>query len=234
MQKNEQKKEKIFRIIILLLVIIIIILLFFSKFGRINNYPIPTGNVNVFDIDIRCNHPNENIADTSYIDEDGNAIAVLPSFDKEKDSKKFGPVFVDDKNGNYIYQQNLEIFNNAAFDYTNKIAPGVQNTYHFVVHNSSNLNLKYYIEMYEESEYQVNLRYRLKRNENFVIGNDSTWVTVDELKTKLEYISLGSSDSYSLDWKWFDNENNTDTIAGENMRSLYKLNIRFHFEAVEV
>ena len=126
----------------------------------------------------------------------------------------------------------MNIFNNAAFQYTNKIAPGVSNTYHFVVHNSSNMNLKYYIEMYEDSEYKVNLKYRLKRKNSYVIGDDQTWVTAQELKTAFENIADSSSDSYSLDWKWFDDDNLSDTIAGENMKSLYKLNVRFYFEAV--
>ena len=234
MQENEQKKDKFFRIIAILLIIIIIILLFFSRFGRINNYSMPTGNVDVFDIDVNCNHQRDGETDDiTYIDENGNPTAVLPAFDEQKDSKTLGVVFVDDKNGNYVYQKNLNIFNNAAFAYTNKIAPGVSNTYHFVVHNSSDMNLKYYIEMYEDSEYQVNLKYRLKRNNSYVIGNDNTWVTANELKTAFQNISYSSSDSYSLDWKWFDEDNVKDTIAGENMTSLYKLNIRFYFEAVD-
>ena len=255
MQANEQKKDKYFRIITVLLIIIIIILLFFSRFGKINNYPVPTGNVDVFDIDVDIDYANVSHGNTNYNKDTGTDINIgtsysknirtetsdnnqdierkIPTYDKEKDKDVLGRVYVDDKNGNYIYQQNLDIFNNAVYQYTNKIAPGVSNTYHFVVHNSSKMNLKYYIEMYENSEYQVNLRYRLKRNNNYVIGNDNNWVTADELKTAFQNINDSSSDSYSLDWKWFDNDDVADTKAGKNMTSLYKLNIRFYFEAVD-
>ena len=251
MKINEQRREKFFRILIIVLIIIILILFFFSKFGRINDYCMPTGNVDVFDITINCNH-KKNIVDsviarsttttlnsntmtataaaTDSNEEEGTNI---PIYNEDKDKNIIGQVFVDDKNGDYLYQQRLEIFNNAAYQYTNKIAPGVFNTYHFVVHNSSNVNVKYYIEMYEESEYKVNLKYRLKRNNKYILGNENNWVTADELKTSFEYISMSSSDSYSLDWKWFDDKNEIDTIAGENMTSLYKLNIRVHFEALE-
>ena len=223
MQENEQKKDKFFRIITVLLIIIIIILLFFSRIGKINNYPVPTGNVDVFDIDVDIDYADVSHGNTDYNGKTNTDINIgpsysknirtetsnnnqdierkIPTYDKEKDKDVLGRVYVDDKNGNYIYQQNLDIFNNAVYQYTNKIAPGVSNTYHFVVHNSSKMNLKYYIEMYENSEYQVNLRYRLKRNNNYVIGNDNNWVT--------------------------------DTKAGKNMTSLYKLNIRFYFEAVD-
>ena len=263
MQGTEQKKDRFFRIITVLLIIIVLILLFFSRFGKINNYPVPTGNVDVFDIDVDIDYADVSHGSTDYNGRTNTDINIgpsysknaktetsyskktetsdnnqdiekkIPTYDKDKDKDVLGRVYVDDKNGNYIYQQKLDIFNNAVYQYTNKIAPGVSNTYHFVVHNSSKMNLKYYVEMYENSEYQVNLRYRLKRNNNYVIGNDNNWVTADELKTAFKNIKDSSSDNYSLDWKWFDNDNVADTKAGKNMTSLYKLNIRFYFEAID-
>ena len=263
MQINEQKKDSFFRIITVLLIIILIILLFFSRLGKINNYPVPTGNVEVFDIDVDIDYAEVSHGNTEYNGKTNTDINIgtsysknvrteksyskktetsdnnqdiekkIPTYDKDKDKDVLGRVYVDDKNGNYIYQQNLDIFNNAVYQYTNKIAPGVSNTYHFVVHNSSKMNLKYYVEMYENSEYQVNLRYRLKRNNNYVVGNDNNWVTADELKTAFQNINDSSSDSYSLDWKWFDHDDVVDTKAGKNMTSLYKLNIRFYFEAAD-
>ena len=88
--------------------------------------------------------------------------------------------------------------------------------------------------MYEATEYKVNLKYRLKRNNSYVIGNDNRWVTARELKTEFSRINAGTSDNYSLDWKWVyeDGKDKDDTIAGENMTSKYKLNIRFYFEAI--
>ena len=237
MLKDEQKRNQYFRLIVIVLIIIIIVLFFFIKFGRINDYPIPTGNVDVFDIDVDVDYADvsdgKKVDGTETSDNNYDIGKNINRYNAVSDRNILGKVFVDDKNGNYIYQQNLDIFSNAAFKFTNKIAPGVSNTYHFIVHNSSNMNLKYYIEMYEDSEYQVNLRYRLKKKNSYVIGDDNTWVTANELKTAFEYISDSSSDSYSLDWKWFDNNNKADTIAGENMKSLYKLNIRFYFEAVD-
>ena len=234
MKGNEQKKDKFFRILTIVLIIIICILLFFTNFGKINNYLLPTGNVDVFNIDINCkSKDHENEKEVTVSDKNGRETANLSAYDENRDKNIVGKVFVDDKNGNYLYQQRLEIFNNAAYEYTNKIAPGVSNTYHFVIHNSSDMNLKYYVEMYEDSEYKVNLKYRLKRNNNYVIGNESTWVTADELKTAFKNILTSDSDKYSLDWKWFDNDNKADTLAGVNMRSLYKLNIKVHFDALE-
>ena len=66
-------------------------------------------------------------------------------FNETTDKEVLDKIFVSDESGDYIYQQNLNIFNNPAFEYTNKIAPGVGNTYDFVVHNSMNENVNYYL-----------------------------------------------------------------------------------------
>ena len=230
--EEEKKNNTKFWIIVMLLIIIILVLLFFRRFGKIENNLIPTGNIDVFDIDIRCNCIDKDKCTNT--DDDGNEI-VIPVFNPNTDKKVTGKVFADDNNGNYIYQQNLRIFTNSAFEYTNKIAPGVFNTYNFVVHNSTNTKLKYYIEMYEESEYSINLKYRLRRNNSYIIGNKDTWVSADKLKTEFNKINASTSDNYSLDWQWMynDGKDNDDTVAGENMTSTYKLNIRFYFEQVE-
>ena len=220
---NKNKGHIKFWIIIILLIIIILILLYFVRFGKIQNNLVPTGNVDVFDINVNCD----------CIDKDNDDS--LPVFNEDEDKKVLGQVFVNDKNGNYIYQKKLEIFNNAAFEYTNKIAPGSSNTYHFVVHNSTDTKLQYYLQMYEQSEYNINLKYRLKRNNNYIIGNENNWVNVNELKTAFSKINFGTSDSYSLDWKWEYEDGNDiqDTFVGENINSMYELNIRFYFESVE-
>ena len=65
-EANEQKKDRFFRIITVLLIIIIIILLFFSRLGKINNYPVPTGNVDVFDIDVDIDYAEVFHGNTEY------------------------------------------------------------------------------------------------------------------------------------------------------------------------
>lgn len=232
MDKNSRK----YFIITILLLIIILILLFYRKFGKINErYLTPTGNVDVFDININydceCEECTENEGKNNTISKRKykKSSDVYKTFVEEEDSHVTGVIFADDDNGDYIYQEHLNIFTNPAYEYTNKIAPGSSNSYYFVVHNSTDTNLKYYVQMYEDSEYKVNLKYRLKRNNHYVIGSDTKWVSAKELLTKLSSIPYGSSDSYILDWKWFDSDKN-DTLAGRKMKSEYKLNVRFYFE----
>jgi hypothetical protein len=94
------------------------------------------------------------------------------------------------------------------------------------------MDLRYRVEMYDQTQYKVNLKYRLKRNGEYILGSDNSWVTSSELITNFSRINSGTSDKYSLDWKWFDDDYN-DTIAGKNMTELYKLYIRFYFEEIE-
>lgn len=217
-------------ITIILLIIIIIFLLFFNRFGELDNKEnnlVPTGNVDVFDIDINCKCENNECIVT---DRDGR---VVPIFDEVEDKEKIGTVFVDDKVGNYLYQERLRIFNNAAYEFQNKIAPGVSNVYHFVVHNSTNEAVSYRLQMYEESEYPINMVYRLKNDNNFVVGNSNKWVSANELNTALKKLNRSTSDNYSLEWKWlYEGNDEADNNAGINMESEYKLNIRVYFEDV--
>ena len=229
---TERKRDRFYWTIIILLIIIILILLFFNRIGKVVDKDVvaPTGNIDVFDIDIGCGCDDKSNCHKP-VDKDKNEI---PVFDEEEDIEVIGTVFVDDKNGNYLYQQNLKIFTNSAFEQDDMIAPGVSNTYNFVVHNSSNVKLKYNITMYEISEYKLNLKFRLRRNNEYVLGSSSKWVSISDLNVYDLLINSGSSDSYSLDWKWVysDGKDYEDTIAGENMTSKYKLNIRFDFKQV--
>ena len=88
--------------------------------------------------------------------------------------------------------------------------------------------------MYKKCEYDLNLQYRLRKNGNYVIGNDDRWVGVDELKTAFSKLNGNSNDRYVLDWKWEyeGNRDDIDTLIGENMNDTYQLNIKFYFEQV--
>ena len=253
--EEDKKGNTAYRIItIILLIVIIILLLFFNRFGKIDNSKsalVPTGNVDVFDIAVNCMCKNNNCEVT---DSNGKVIPIFNEardrevtgrvFKKEikkktdnKDAEEepeqevTGEVYVDDQVDNYIYQEKLQIFNNPAYEFTNKIAPGVSNVYHFVVHNSTNAKLKYKIKMQEYSEYKLNMVYRLKNGDRYVVGDNETWVSASKLETAFKKINQSTSDDYSLEWQWkYDGNDNIDSIAGANMDSEYRLNIRVNFE----
>ena len=82
-----------------------------------------------------------------------------------------------------------------------------------------------------DSEYKLNIVYRLKKGDSYVIGNSKEWVSAKKLITEFNCLNRSRSDDYSLDWKWkYDGNDENDTLAGINMDSKYKLNIRVYFE----
>lgn len=134
-------------------------------------------------------------------------------------------IIIEDKNGDYVYQNNLNIFSNDYLD--NKIAPGIFNIYYFKVKNVSNKDIKYYISFINNNDININLKYRLKRNGQYILGDK--WLSVDELKTPYVNLKQRKSDIYFLEWKWFDNDNE-DNYIGENVLNKYLLNINFYFD----
>lgn len=243
--KEDKNKNLIFWIIIIVLIIIILILLFFNKFGRIENkYLTPTGNVDVFNIDFGCGcdsntkcdiNDKENTKNSSKNNtKKTNSVYPVWSEDDEEEEIKDGIIYVDDKSGNYLYHQKLNIFDNPFYKIETKIAPGVFNSYSFVVHNNSTMNVKYYLEMDKKCDYDIDLKYRLKKNGEFVLGNDSKWVSDKELKTTFTNLDSKGNDKYILDWKWEyeSGHDDKDTYIGENMSDAYKLNVKFYFEEI--
>lgn len=252
------KKEKgtlKYKIAVLILIFILLLLSFFI-ISRLRYRELPGNDVpDIFEIliDESCasETPTDDIKNTnnqinpekskkhffsgdttkSTINPDGGSSS-LPIYDEDADAETTEEVFVDDKNGSYIYQQNLKIFNNAYFDYRNVIAPGVSGTYNFKVHNNSSVKLEYKFEIYETSEYSMNLKYKLLRDGEYIIGDNNNWVDLSSLVTTLNDIDPNKYDNYSLKWKWDYNDDNddNDTEIGENMTSKYRLNIRFYFE----
>ena len=244
-----------YKITVLILIIILLLLIFFIV-TRLRHKELPGNEVpDIFEISIDGSCTDETINDNtnnpsnqikpekskkhSFIEDTTKSTIVpssnkssLPVYDEDTDAETTEEVFVDDKNGSYIYQQNLRIFNNSYFDYRNVIAPGVSGTYNFKVHNNSNVKLDYKFEMYETSDYSINLKYRLLRNGEYIIGDNNSWVNLSSLVTTFNDLNPNKYDSYSLNWKWDYNHGNDeyDTEIGENMVGEYKLNIRFYFE----
>lgn len=162
----------------------------------------------------RCNKNNFYYGDVFTID-----------FDKSDDcklDKNDGDIIIEDKNGNYLFQKKLEIFDNSFLD--NKIAPGISSVYFFRINNNSNVNIKYDLKLNNASSYDINMKYRLKRNGKYILGNE--WMNAFSIKTSFLELDSGKSDMYELEWKWFDNDE-VDSYIGENIINDYFLNIIF-------
>lgn len=209
MEKNKSWKLSIF--IILFLIIILLIIMYFCNYGKIDVL-VPTGNIDIFEIilDKECN--DENCDDPVFKGDNDNGLQVY------------------DETGYFTSQKELNIFSNPAFEMKSIIAPGSSNAYQFVIRNDNDFDIQYNIKMVETNPHNVNMKYRLKQEGKYIIGNADTWVSADELN--LYSVKLASKDNipYLLEWKWF--ESGRDTKIGKIDNANYKLSI--HVVATQV
>ena len=199
------KKIKALNLFFCILLIFLIYLLI-HQFGLINDKKnkVLTGNVDIIDID------GDNI--TNDINENPNN-----NIDKNKLDNNF---IVKD---NYTIWSNkrLRIFSNQAYEYFSKIAPGVSNSYDFVIKNNNDFPVLVDISMKEVNPYSINMEYKLRSENTFLAGSSFKYVSVNKLSQKNIYLKAHSSKLYSLDWKWIDSYN--DTEIGEAIDANYKL-----------
>ena len=246
MEKKERKGNRFLAAAVIVLLITVGVLLWLLLRPMPKPDRIPTGNVEYFDI--RIGVICRNVDGSSCFDDDDDFIPhITPGRRKadggeekkingetDTDVEREGIVYVDDINGRYIYQKSLKIFENAAFEYTNKIAPGTSNSYDFKVHNETENAIRYNIEFEENSEYAINMLYRLKRDGKYVVGGNDEWVGADKLVSAFKELAVDGIDSYTLDWEWpYESDRDVlDTEIGEKMVSEYGLAIEINFEEV--
>lgn len=215
---DSKKNSKAYLYIIIIMLLIIIFLLFYMReyIGRIG-YLTPTGNVDVFNINIDGNCKEEDCNQC-------NGEHVFNENNDNSDNSDKTEYIIKDKDGNWIYQNELNIFSNPAYEFRNIIAPESSNVYQFILYNSNNNEIQYYINMEETNPYNINMMYKLKKNGSYIAGDKSNWVDVDELNTTLSSLHSKDTDSYSLEWKWVSSSNDND--IGKSNDAQYALKIK--------
>ncbi len=232
-EKEETKKEKknlwdiSSTIIIVILIIIIILLCFRSCSNKNKTQKTPTGNIDIFEIVCETNcpmpqdKPDDEVKPTSTpIQRPTNTqTPTLPTEPAPEEDN----VQVLDKNIIWTTTNELKIFENPMYDYDEVIAPGSTNIYQFVVKNSTEYEIQYEIEFKEVNKDHINMKYRLKKNKDYIAGDNDTWVTYESLTHAGNIINAKSSDTYYLEWKWFDSAN--DNEIAEKGDVTYELQI---------
>ena len=121
----------------------------------------------------------------------------------------------------------LKIFSRSIYDVDGVIAPEYSNTYQFIVKNSTIYNVKYNIKFYETNNYHINMKYKLKRNDTYVIDH---FVSFNELNISEQLLDSNTTDVYYLEWKWVSSSN--DTNIGQNPEAKYGLRIEVEAESI--
>lgn len=226
MSKSKKKKDNslVLVIIIILLLIFIIYLLFLKKDVKEN---LSTGNTNIFNIDCNCitNEDKEQNDDSNTSIDSNTNTNINYNQIKETIKQEDNSIFVTDNKLTWSNSTNLNIFEDTMYTATGKIAPGSTNTYKFVVKNNTKYNVDYNIKFIETNKYHINMKYRLKKGKTYVIGDSNSWVTYDALNLNNVSLTTSNSDTYYLEWKWFDSDNDNEIGKRKNVKYSLGINI---------
>lgn len=155
--------------------------------------------------------PVEPEPEEPVVDEPSNEVEV---FDKDKDYETWSG------------STNLNIFKDSMYVKPGTIAPESTNTYKFIVKNGTSESIKYNINFVENNASNINMKYKLKKNDEYLI---SEYVSYSELDIANLIIESGASDTYLLEWKWVSSDN--DNYIGAN-GATYSLQINVDAESI--
>ncbi len=221
------KDKKIILIIICLIIFVVIVYFLIRHFALIN-MKTPTGNVNIFDINfIEQNDDNSANNTNSLENDDEKNDNIYFTHNKEEQINTLGEsLTVYDNNTVYESSTPLKIFENKSYYVKDDlIAPESENSYQFIIRNNNEFAIRYGLEFNQNNPYNINMKYRLKQDGKYIIGDDESWVTAGELLQNGVVLADYSYNVYTLDWKWFETDDDIDTKIGTNIEANYSLNI---------
>ena len=239
---NKNIRDIIIKIILIIVIIVLLIhnccLIKNIKKENESNSKVPTGNVDIFEI----NCDKDNCDDKSVIDNtfpiDNNSIpssGIIDNDDKkeddkgdkdEEDEKEPEELIIKDKDITWESTNKLRIFTNPVYDIGEKIAPESSNIYQFIIKNNTTSKIKYSVSFVETNSYNINMKYKLKRNNDMLINEYSNYSNLNQSNIEID---PGASHTYYLDWKWFGTENDNDKAG---IIDAYDLSIKIEAEAV--
>ena len=112
-----------------------------------------------------------------------------------------------------------------------KIAPESTGIYVFNVNNKTKYNLKYNISFIESNEYSINMKYKLKKGNTYLVDQ---YVSYEQLNINDMLLNSNKTDVYSLEWKWVGDNDNNDTTIGKSAKEEdinYSLKINIEAES---
>ena len=147
--------------------------------------------------------------------------------DDEQDAED-GDFIISDNDVTWSESTEIKIFEDSMYGFDGKIAPESSNTYQFVLKNSTKYNLKYKISFSEINPYNMNLKYKLKKNNTYIVSEYSYY---DQLNLSEQLLNSKSNDTFYLEWKWVSEDDNADTEAGKAVAN-YNLTINVEAESI--
>ena len=211
---NQESKNYIFvTIMISLVVAVITLLLVFLLLRKVEPN---TEKINIISLTACYSCKNPDAPETGDNENNGG--------NGTSENTQEGDFTVFDENITWGLLSDLNIFEDSLYDNRRLIAPHSTNIYEFIIRNTTGETINYSLSFLECNPSNINMKYRLSHDGEYLAGSETEWVTFDELNQSQRIINNRKDDVYYLEWKWFDASN--DTTIGEMDYADYKLNIK--------
>ncbi len=110
------------------------------------------------------------------------------------------------------------------------IAPGTSNTYYFTLKNTGNISLDYTLVLegvFKLADKDIPMFVRLNQDGTWIMGNEDSWLHVDEMNEVSETNTLprGESTVYEFEWMWpYEMDDDTDILLGDILDTILASN----------
>lgn len=111
------------------------------------------------------------------------------------------------------------------------IYPGLEGEYQFKIENVSNMALFYDPSFMDVNEFDIPMRFKLKQGNDYIVGSQEEWATIDELKVETQKLMPERKHLYTLEWKWLELDDQKDTEIGMEELAQYEFTININFRS---
>ena len=125
-----------------------------------------------------------------------------------------------------VIDNKLNIFKNEKFDGQSIIAPKSYGKYQFYVSNISNKHVKYTMKFSDEMKKFVNMKDKLKIDNVYIRGDLENYTTIDNLELDEIVVLKDSTNIFTLEWYWEDDDSLDTGVGSEKDTQYYKLNLQ--------
>jgi len=136
-----------------------------------------------------------------------------------------------DKDTEITTDTELNVFANVKYNGESIISPKSEGGYKFYIENVTEDNVSYNINFLDEMDYSINMKYRLKIDNVYIKGNKDTYVGIEELSVQDIIVLKDSTNIFTLEWYWEDDDVNDTIVGSQKTDEQYKLNIKIEANA---
>ncbi len=136
---------------------------------------------------------------------------------------------ISDKKSWYL-NENIDLFKYKNKNREKNICHSQSVLYDFIVKNSNNEPIYYKLKLFEDNKEKINMKYRLKLNNIYIIGNENYYEDIDKIYLEDIKILENTKCLYTLEWKWEDSDN--DLELAKNGLATYKIFIDIYSKSI--